>query len=80
MADGVTKIDLDALEASARDALAVKSKTSIIYSTDLLALIARIRELEAALGDLVKECARSSEDPDELADLRVLLARGTVLP
>lgn len=49
----------------------------------VLALIARIRELEAALGDAAGgfEAASSAQSRSEYADsLRALLAKGTAIP
>lgn len=47
-----------------------------------LALIARIRELEAALGELVAECEERTENPggDYYADPREILEKGAVMP
>lgn len=45
-----------------------------------LALIARIRELEAGLAELVDELVQGSEDPDgDYGDARALVAKGVVL-
>jgi hypothetical protein len=47
-----------------------------------LALVARIRELEGALGGLVAECEERTENPegDYYAEQREILAKGSVLP
>lgn len=47
--------------------------------TTTLALIARIRELEKALRDLVSECQSCSEEPDDYADLSALIKKGVLL-
>lgn len=44
--------------------------------TTTLALIARIRKLEAKLTEVADEMALSSENPDDTADIRVLVAEG----
>lgn len=74
------RLDLDELE---RKALAIAAISADIDLTDndvTLALIARIRELEAALSRAIGEFAQNSEDSDDTADLRVLLAKGVTLP
>jgi hypothetical protein len=49
--------------------------------TTTLALIARIRELEAGLTELVDDLVQSSEDPDgDYGDVRALVAKGAVTP
>lgn len=86
----MTKVDLDELERKARGALDTTSNMGariaehVIATTPAvtLALIARIRELEAALGDLVAECEERTENPDGdfYAEPRELLEKGVALP
>ena len=68
------KIDLDELEHNARDALSVKSETTVIYSQVLIALIARIRELESGLQRL------AVRGIPQATWINALLKKGAVLP
>lgn len=75
--DKGTKLDLDIVECNLHNGNYLPEQ----LPPAMLAFIARIRELEAGLTELLDECAQSSEDPDaELGDLRALVAKGTVLP
>lgn len=69
------KIDLDALER--RIASDHNARLSRAQS---LALIARIRELEAALGEMCTRAHRGAMWDSEIKRFRALVARGTVLP
>lgn len=89
----VTPVDLDEMERQAKaDALRLDGLHgdpaklgSWIghrdYARRTVALIARIRELEAGLTELLDELVQSSEDPDgDYGDMRALVAKGVVLP
>lgn len=73
-----TKIDLDELERKAR-----KQDPRNRSRRETLALIARIRELEAALDSALDEWNRRDEldrDDFERSKFRALLEKGAVLP
>lgn len=68
------KVDLDEIESMLRSGLDCRHDVT-------LALIARIRELEIALGELVAECEERTENPDGdfYSEPRDLLEKGVVL-
>jgi hypothetical protein len=74
------KIDLEKLEQIARD---WADEDAEWYPgqgpAETLALIARIRELESAFGELLAEVEERSENPAWYAEQNELLNRGTVL-
>lgn len=70
---------LDKLEADVRkaDALATMHRP---HAAATLALIAKLREYHKRLAGLCNDIAQSSEDPDDLDDVRVFLRDGIEVP